>query len=169
VKIIMAEKISSKNEDSVQERYNYKKKVKVKRLKIGMILVLVAGALFIICESFFVINQNWYNFQKQLVGDDYTRGLINFDHYSEILGQLDHNLYLNIFVISIFSTITKLSVYCASIFLIISLLSIVLDESFHRKMRRISLGLAVLIVLFLLYPIIAGANTINNYYYGYWI
>jgi ABC-type multidrug transport system fused ATPase/permease subunit len=165
----MGEKFSRENEDSVQERYNYNKKVKIKRLKIGMILALVAGALFITCESFFAINQNWYNAEKQLVTNNYNQDLITSEEYNDIRRQQDLNRYLNIWLISIFSTISKLGVYGVSIFIIISLLSIILDESFNKKMRRISLGLAVLIVLFLLYPIIAGANTINNYYYGYWI
>ena len=101
--------------------------------------------------------------------NNYNQGLITSKEYSDTRAQQDLNRYLNIWLISIFSTITKLGVYCVSIFMIIRLFSIVLDESFNRKMRRIALGLAGIIVLFLLYPIIATNGTVVNYYYGYWI
>ena len=101
--------------------------------------------------------------------NNYYQGLITSKEYSDTRAQQDLNRYLNIWLISIFSTITKLGVYCVSIFMIIRLFSIVLDESFNRKMRRIALGLVGIILLFLLYPIIAAPTTVNNYYYGYWI
>ena len=165
----MVEKGSRENENSIKERYNYNKNVKIKRLKIGIILAIIAVALFITCESFFVINQNWYNAERQLVSNNYDDGLISSEEYNDIRRQQDLNLYLNIWLISIFSTIAKLGVYTVFIFIIINLFSIVLDESFNRKMRRIALGLVGIILLFLLYPIIAGPSTVNNYYYGYWI
>ena len=157
----MGEKGSRENENSIKERYNYNKNVKIKRLKIGMILAIIAVALFITCESFFVINQNWYNTERQLVSNNYNDGLISSEEYNDIRRQQDLNLYLNIWLISIFSTIAKLGVYTVFIFIIINLFSIVLDESFNRKMRRIALGLAGLMVLLILFPLFPAITTIN--------
>lgn len=165
----MGEQASRENDISTHERYNYNKEIKIKRLKIGMILALIIGALFILCVSLNVINQNWYNVERQKLVNDYNQGLISSDDYNDIRRQQDLDLYLNVWIISIFGSIAKAGVYCVFIFIIISLLSIVLDASFNRKMRRMALGLAGIIVLFLLYPIIATNSTVVNYYYGYWI
>lgn len=155
----MVEKGSRENDISTHERYNHNKEIKIKRLKIGMILALIVGALFILCASLNVINQNWYDLERQRAYNDYNQGLITSDDYSEIRRQLDLNLDLNTWFISIFGSIAKVGIYGVFIFIIISLFSIVLDTSFNRKIRRIALGLAGIIVLFLLYPIIATNST----------
>ena len=83
----MGEDAYRENDISTHERYNYNKEIKIKRLKIGMILALIVGALFILCVSLNVINQNWYNVERQKLVNDYNQGLITSDDYNDIRRQ----------------------------------------------------------------------------------
>lgn len=155
------------DKNSTENRFDNNQIIKIKRLKIGMILALIAGALFVTSLLLIGINQNWYTFERQRIYIDYSQGLISSEQYNDLLDQLELHFYGNIWLISIFSTIAKVGVYCVFIFIIISLLSIILDNSFNRKMRRLALGLAGIMLLFLLYPIIASPNIVYNIYYGF--
>ena len=156
----MRDEISRENDIPTKDRYQYKKIIKIKRLKIGMILAIIAGALFITFQLLIGVNQSWYNAERQRAFMDYDQGLISYEEYFEIREQLELDFYVNLWFISIFSTIANVGVYFVFIFIIVILLSIVLDESFNRKMRRLALGLAGIILLFILYPIFANVGTI---------
>ncbi|MFX0027497.1 MAG: hypothetical protein ACFE8M_13935 [Candidatus Hermodarchaeota archaeon] len=158
----MGEEISREN-DIPKDRYYYKKAIKIKRLKIGMILAIITGALFITCQLLIGVNQSWYNAERYKAYLDYQEGLITYEEYDDIREQLELDLYVNQWIISISSTIANVGLYFVFIFIIVILLSIVLDESFNRKMRRLALGLAGIFLLFILYPIFAA--TITTIYY----
>ncbi|MFX1587989.1 MAG: hypothetical protein ACFFC1_07530 [Promethearchaeota archaeon] len=158
----MGEEISREN-DIPKDRYQYKKTIKIKRLKIGMILAIIAGALFIACQLLVGVNQSWYNVERQKAYLDYREGLITYEEFDDIREQLELDLYTNQWIISISSTIANVGLYFVFIFIIVILLSIVLDESFNRKMRRLALGLAGIFLLFILYPIFAASTVV--YYF----
>ena len=158
----MGEEILREN-DIPKDRYQYKKTIKIKRLKIGMILAIITGSLFIACQLLVGVNQSWYNVERQKAYLDYREGLITYEEYDDIREQLELDLYINQWIISISSTIANVGLYFVFIFIIIILLSIVLDESFNRKMRRLALGLAGIFLLFILYPIFAASTVV--YYF----
>lgn len=155
----MVDGISRENDIPTQERYHNNKITKIERLKIGMILAIITGTIFITCQNFISINQNWYTAYVQKIYIDYRQGVITSEEYNDLRQQLELELYRNLWMISIFSTIAKVGVYSVFIFIIVSLLSIVLDESFNRKMRRLALGLAGIILLSIVYPIFAATAT----------
>ncbi|MFX0029943.1 MAG: hypothetical protein ACFE8B_12080 [Candidatus Hermodarchaeota archaeon] len=132
---------------------------KVKRLKIGIIIAIIAGSLFIASQSLMLVNQNWYNVARQEIYIDYENGKIDYDTYDAKRDKLELNLYTNMLAISILGTIATVSVTITFIFIIISLLSIVIDDSFNRKMRRLALGLAIITLLFVLHPLFFGTST----------
>lgn len=128
--------------------------VRIKRLKVGMIIAIIAGTLFITSQSLTIINNNWYTATLQKLMIDYQNGDINYDEYDDMREQLQLNMYTNLWSISILSTVARISVYVVFIFIIICLLSIVLDQSFSKKMRRLAFGLSGIFILFTLYPVV---------------
>ncbi|MFX1281516.1 MAG: hypothetical protein ACFFA3_19360 [Promethearchaeota archaeon] len=150
-----------KTEKSIidEDRFRENRIVKVKRLKTGMIIAIIAGSLFIASQSLILVNQNWYSAARQRLSVKYERGIIDYSTYDLRSEELEANLYTNLFNISILSSIASISASIIFIFIIISLLSIVIDESFNRKTRRLALGLAVISLFFVLYPMFFGTNT----------
>jgi hypothetical protein len=153
--------INKENEILNENRYQNNKTSKIKRLRIGIILAIITGAIFISCQGFIGISYNWYNAANQRAYMDYDQGLITYEQYNDIHDQNELDLYTNLWTISIFSTLAKVVLNIVFIFIIIALLSIVLDESFNRKTRRLSLGLAGVLLLFILYPIIIATGPIQ--------
>ncbi|MFX0082979.1 MAG: hypothetical protein ACFE94_14615 [Candidatus Hodarchaeota archaeon] len=141
-----------------EDRFKNNRVGKVKRLKTGMIVAIIVGTLFIASQSLMLVNQNWYYAAKQRIYIDYNNGEIDYDTYYNKREQLELNFYDNLLTVSILSTIASVSTSITFIFIIICLLSIVLDESFNRKMRRLALGLAVITLFFVLYPMFLSPN-----------
>ncbi|MFW9827111.1 MAG: hypothetical protein ACFFEY_05755 [Candidatus Thorarchaeota archaeon] len=146
--------MNNENEIINEDRFQINKIVKIKRLKIGMIIAIIAGTLFITSQSLIVINYHWYSATYQKLMIDYQNGEIDYDEYDDLRDQLQLNMYINLWSISILSTATRIGVYIVFIFIIIFMLSIVLDQAFSRKMRRLALGLSGVFILFILYPVI---------------
>lgn len=146
--------LNKENDILNENRHLNNKRIKIKRLKIGMIIAIISGTTFIALQGLIEVNYNWYFAARQRVYIDYNQELISYDEYRDRRDQLELEFYVNLWSISIFSTVAKVGMNIVFIFIIIFLLSIVLDESFNRKMRRLSLGLAGILLLFILYPII---------------
>ncbi len=144
------------NENDVinEDRFQINKIVKIKRLKVGMIIAIIAGTLFITSQSLMTINYHWYSATYQKLMIDYQNGEMDYDEYDDLRDQLQLNMYTNLWSISILTTAARIGVYIVFIFIIIFILSIVLDQAFSRKMRRLALGLSGVFILFILYPVI---------------
>jgi hypothetical protein len=136
-----------------EDRYQINKIIRIKRLKIGMTIAIIVGTLFITSQSLITINYNWYYATYQKLMIDYQNGEMDYEEYDDLRDQLQLNMYTNLWSISILSTAARIGVYVLFIFIILCLLSIVLDHSFSKKMRRLALGLSVIFLLIVLYPI----------------
>ncbi len=128
-----------------------------------MIIAIIAGTLFIVSQSLIAVNYQEYYADYKKAEIDYDNGIIDYDEYDDRRNQLELELYKDLWVISILSTGAKVGVYVAFVFIIVFLISIVLDESFNRKMRRLALGVSGIFLLALCYPIFFAPNPI--YYF----
>ena len=83
----------------------------------------------------------------------YRNDLINYDEYRDRGEVLLYETYLFEYYISLVSNSVKVFLNIAFILIIIGLLSITIDQLFNKKMRRISLIMAITILLFMTYSI----------------
>jgi hypothetical protein len=141
-----------------EDRFQINKIVRIKRLKIGMIIAIIMGTLFITSQCLITINYNWYSATHQRLMIDYQNGEFDYEEYDDRRDQLQLNMFTNLWSISILSSVARIGVYIVFTFIIICLLSIVLDQAFSRKMRRLALVLSGIFVLFILYPVVFFSN-----------
>ena len=152
--------INKENDILNEDRFQINKTIKIKRLKIGMILAIIAGTLFIVGQSLMIINQYDYYADRQKAEIDYDNGIISYEEYDDIRDQLELDQYRDLYAISIFSAVAQVGVYIAFIFIIVCLISIVLEEAFKSKMRRLALGISGIFLLALCYPIFFGTGPV---------
>lgn len=153
--------VTIKTENSIinEDRSIKNKVIKVRCLKIGMIIAIIAATLYIAVYSLTSVNQSWYNAAYQRLVTDYGNDIIDYDTYDALRDQIRLILYENLLTISIIMTVAMVIASITMVLIIISLLSIVKDESFNRKTRRLALGLAVITFLFALYPLFFKPTT----------
>lgn len=138
---------------------------KLRRIKIGIILAIIAGTVIVASEGIIVSatdNMNVKDLNNYLL---YRDGVIDYDEYNDRRYDLLYDFFQTTYAFSIVSNIARISINLVFIFIIIGLLSISIDRSFNKKMRRISLILASIILLFVLASIFIPTNT--NIYYVY--
>jgi len=146
-------KMNQKNKDFKEKREMDFKKKNFRRINIGIIIALFIGTVIGACEGIKEINSNWTTVQKQKLYIDYRNDLINYDEYRDRREVLDYETYLFEYRISIVSNSAKVFLNVAFILIIIGLLSVTIDQLFSKKMRRISLIMAIMILLFMTYSI----------------
>lgn len=146
-------KMNQKNKDFKEKREMDLKKKKIRRIYIGIIIALFIGTVIGACEGSKEINRNWTTVQLQKLYMDYRNDLINYDEYRDRGEVLLYETYLFEYYISLVSNSVKVFLNIAFILIIIGLLSITIDQLFNKKMRRISLIMAITILLFMTYSI----------------
>ena len=146
-------KMNQKNKDFNEKReMNFKKK-KIRRINIGIIIALLIGTAIGACEGIKEINSNWTIVQNQKLYMDYRNDLINYTEYQDRREVLEYETYLFEYRISLVNNSAKVFLNIAFILIIIGLLSITIDQLFDKKMRRISLIMAITILLIMTYSI----------------
>lgn len=146
-------KMNQKNKDFKEKREMDLKKKKIRRIYIGIIIALFIGTVIGACEGSKEINRNWTTVQLQKLYMDYNNDLIDYTEYKDRREVLEYETYLFEYYISLVSNSVKVFLNIAFILIIIGLLSITIDQLFNKKMRRISLIMAITILLFMTYSI----------------
>ncbi|MFW9866011.1 MAG: hypothetical protein ACFFEN_07920 [Candidatus Thorarchaeota archaeon] len=157
--------MTKENNNLDEDRFFDLQKKKLRRIKIGIILAIIAGTVIVASEGIIVSatdNMNVKDLNNYLL---YRDGVIDYDEYNDRRYDLLNDLFQTTYAFSIVSNIARISINIVFIFIIIGLLSISIDRSFNKKMRRISLILASIILLFVLASIFIPTNT--NVYYVY--
>jgi len=145
--------MNQKNKDFKEKREMDLKKKKIRRIYIGIIIALFIGTVIGACEGSKEINRNWTTVQLQKLYMDYNNDLIDYTEYKDRREVLEYETYLFEYYISLVSNSVKVFLNIAFILIIIGLLSITIDQLFNKKMRRISLIMAITILLFMTYSI----------------
>jgi len=145
--------MNQKNKDFKEKREIDLKKKKIRRIYIGIIIALLIGTVIGACEGIKEINHNWTTVQYQKLSMDYNNGLLDYTEYQDSREVLEYETYLFEYYISLVSNSVKVFLNIAFILIIIGLLSITIDQLFNKKMRRISLIMAITILLFMTYSI----------------
>ena len=155
--------IETSNENNLSNRdRDYRSRAKkINHLKIGMVLAIILGTLFATSQLLISINQNWYQVENQKISNDYYNGDITSQEASNLTRQAQLTMYTNQYYLSIFQAVARAGVYLMFIFVIIALVAIVRDESFSKKMRRLALGLAGVMVLLILFPLFPAITTVT--------
>lgn len=146
-------KMNQKNKDFKEKREMDFKKKKIRRIYIGIIIALFIGTVIGACEGSKEINRNWTTVQLQKLYMDYNNDLIDYTEYQDRREVLEYETYLFEYRISLVSNSAKVFLNIAFILIIIGLLSITIDQLFDKKMRRISLIMAITILLIMTYSI----------------
>lgn len=155
--------MNKKNSNFNEERFFQIHEKKIRRIKIGVILAIVAGTFIVASEA--VIESSTYHMNAADLKNYllYRDGLIDYDEYNNRRYDLMYDLFQTTFVFSIVSNSARIGLNIVFIFIIIGFLSISIDRSFNKKMRRISLILASIILLFMMASIFIPTS--ENIYY----
>ena len=73
--------MNKENDILNENRYRNNKKIKIRRIKIGVIIAIITGTTFIALQGLISVNYNWYNAGEQRAYLDYQQGLISYDEY----------------------------------------------------------------------------------------
>ena len=160
-------KMNQKNKDFKEKREMDLKKKKIRRIYIGIIIALFIGTVIGACEGSKEINRNWTTVQYQKLYMDYKNDLLNYTEYQDRREVLAYETYLFEYYISLVSNSVKVFLNIAFILIIIGLLSITIDQLFNKKMRRISLIMAITILLFMTYSIFISNVAIQQAIFYY--
>jgi hypothetical protein len=159
--------MNQKNKDFKEKREMDFKKKKIRRIYIGIIIALFIGTVIGACEGSKEINRNWTTVQYQKLYMDYKNDLLNYTEYQDRREVLAYETYLFEYYISLVSNSVKVFLNIAFILIIIGLLSITIDQLFNKKMRRISLIMAITILLFMTYSIFISNVAIQQAIFYY--
>lgn len=159
--------MNQKNKDFKEKREMDLKKKKIRRIYIGIIIALFIGTVIGACEGSKEINRNWTTVQYQKLYMDYKNDLLNYTEYQDRREVLAYETYLFESYISLVSNSVKVFLNIAFILIIIGLLSITIDQLFNKKMRRISLIMAITILLFMTYSIFISNVVIQQAMFYY--
>lgn len=136
-----------------EKRYHKRPEKKIKRLKIGIIIAICIGIVFLASGAFREITNNLFACQRQQIYMDYRNGLIDYDEYYDKRNELDLRIFENELFVSIASNTAKICLSISFFFIIACILSISFDDSFDRKFRRLSLIITFVVLLFMMYLI----------------
>lgn len=145
--------MNQKNDTINENRYlnNYEKKIK--RIKIGVILVIFIVSVIIVSNAVREIHYNWVEAAIRKYYIRYRDGVISYDTYNSILRNLEYDQYYFRWMCSIVSNSAEVIMNIGFLIIILGFLSITIDKSFNEKMRRISLILATIIFFSMIYLI----------------
>lgn len=147
-----------------ERRYLSNPVKKIKHLKIGITIAIVIGIIFIAIEAFGESSIALINYQMQQNQVDYNNNLITYTEYDLRRDDLELKLVEVVLMASMAGNTAKISLNIAFAFIIVSLLSISFDEFFDKKMRRLSLIISIILLIFVMYLIFLP-NQIPYYSY----
>jgi len=145
--------LNQQNKELYEKRNLKRPEKKIKHLKIGIIIAICIGIVFLASEAFGEITNNLIACQRQQNYMDYENDLIDYDEYRDKRNELDLREYENELFVSIFSNTAMICLIFSFVFIIANILSISFDGSFDRKFRRLSLIIAFVVLLFIMYLI----------------
>lgn len=158
-------KLTQNNKELYERRHLSSPVKKIKHLKIGFIIAIVIGTIFIAIKAFEEISIDLINYQMQQNRVDFDNNLINYDEYDERRNYLNLKRSEVEFMASMASNTAKISLNIAFAFIMVSLLSISFDEFFDKKIRRLSLIITIVLLLFVMYSIFIPTQILFSPYY----
>ncbi len=163
--------MNQKNIIQNEDRYldNYQKKIR--RIKTGVIIVIIIVSIIIAAEAISDIHFSGIDLVIQEYYKRYQEGAINSDTYYSIKRNLEFEQDFFRWINLIVTNAAKVAMNIGFLFIILGFLSITIDRSFNKKMRRISLILTGIIFIFMMYLIfefvLPNADIIIYYYPGF--
>ena len=152
------------NEDRYLEIYNKK----IKQIKTGVIIVIIFVIVVVAAETINDIYHNWIDLVIQRYYLYYQEGIISSDSYYTFKEQLEFNQDFIQWISLIIANFAKILLNIGFLLIIVGFLSITTDRSFNKKLRRVSLILAVVLFIFMLYfvfEILFKDVEVITYYY----
>ena len=145
--------MNQKNSILNENRYldNYEKKIK--RIKIGVILVIIIVSYIIATNALSEIHYNWVELALQKNYILYQEGAISSDTYYSLKRNLEFEQDFFSWISLIVTSSAEVVMNIGFLIIILGFLSITIDRSFNKKMRRISLILASIIFIFMIFLI----------------
>ena len=145
--------MNQKNNILNENRYldNYEKKIK--RIKIGVILVIIIVSYIIATNALSEIHYNWVELALQKNYILYQEGAISSDTYYSLKRNLEFEQDFFSWISLIVTSSAEVVMNIGFLIIILGFLSITIDRSFNKKMRRISLILASIIFIFMIFLI----------------
>jgi len=156
--------MNQENNNFHDNRYIDNEQKKIKRIMIGIVLAIIAGTIIVASDAVLEISAFEYNMANQKNYLDYRDGIIDYNEYNDRRYELLYDLSQTQYAISIVSNSARIGLNIIFIFIIIGFLSIAIDMSFNKKMRRISLVLACITSLSITYFIFLS---VNIFYMGF--
>lgn len=143
--------MNQKNNKLNENRYLNNHEKKIKRIKNGVILVVIFTIVIIASNAVMEIQFNWTEVAIQNNNIKYRNGEITSDTYYSIVRNLEYERYYFRWIISIVSNSAEVVINIGFFIIIIGFFYITIDKSFDKKIRRISLILTGSILLFMIY------------------
>ena len=143
--------MNQKNTTLNENRYLSNHERKFKRIKNGVIFIIIFAIVIIASNAVMEIQYNWTEVVIQENYIKYRNGEIIYDTYRSILENLEYDRIYFRWIISIVSNSAEVCMNIGFLILIIGFLYITIDKSFNKKMRRMSLILAGSILIFMMY------------------
>ena len=143
--------MNQKNTVPNENRYLNKYEKNLKRIKNGVILVIIFAIVIMASYAVMEIQYNWVDLVKQENYIKYRNEEITSDTYNSILRNLDYERYYLRWIISIVSNLAEVGMNIGFLITILGFFYFAINKSFNKKMRRISLILAGIMLVFITY------------------
>ena len=143
--------MNQKSNELYKKRHYRNPEKKIKHVKIGVIIAFIFGISFIAVEAYRGISQNLINYQLQQDRLDFENGIITYLEYDNRRQELQLSMFEIELMASMASSTINISISIVFAFIIVSVLSISFDDSFDKKMRRLSLITGCIIFIFIMY------------------
>lgn len=159
--------MNQKNNELDESRYLDKYEEKIKRIKNGVIFVIIFAGVIIASNA--IIEMQYIGSEVAII-----RAFINFEDgyidrvtYESIRRTLEFDQLYFRRIFSVVRNFGKVVINIGFLTIILGFLSITVDKSFNRKMRRISLILSAILflgILYLIFEYLAKDVLITGYY-----
>ncbi|MFX0012938.1 MAG: hypothetical protein ACFE9R_21690 [Candidatus Hermodarchaeota archaeon] len=152
------------NENRYLEIYNKK----IRQIKTGVIIVIIFVIVVVTAETINEIYHNWIDLVIQKYYLSYQEGVISSDSYYSLKKSLEFKQDCFQWISLIITDLGKILLNIGFLLIIVGFLTITTDRSFNKRLRRISLILAVVLFIFVLYfvfEILFKDVEVITYYY----
>jgi hypothetical protein len=138
---------------------------KIRRIKISVLLVMIVGTVIIGSQAGVLFINQKYIFTLEMLRRAQNEGTMSYQEYSIRRDALEYQLDLEEWVISNIIFYSTIGLNIAFVFVVAGFMSISFDNVFNRRTRRISLIIACVFIIFVLYSIFIPTPIIVPYYY----
>jgi Na+/proline symporter len=141
---------------------------KIRQIKTGVIIVIMFVIVVVAAETINEIYHNWIDLVIQKYYLSYQEGAISSDSYYSLKESLEFKQDFFQWISLIIAGLGKILLNIGFLLIIVGFLSITTDRSFNKRLRRISLILAVVLLIFVLYlvfEILFKEVQVITYYY----